>query len=148
MPRHYLPGHMAVVPNSQDLSVRTGGGTQTLKASARSDHILRNQEFLPFGAPPGAWIAGLITTKNVTQQMSHRTPKQIYDRIREREVALKLLPHCELKERMQIDLARLRGYAQSLSAGEMALRSATKTQRVKKPEAKRRPKPFSGPNPR
>jgi hypothetical protein len=54
------------------------------------------------------------------KSVSYQTPKQLQHAIRQREVAIDLLPDGEVKQKMRVDVARLRSYAdtkQSLSDG-------------------------------
>ena len=52
----------------------------------------------------------------MSKPVASKTPKQIYDSVRQRESAIKLLPDGELKEKVRVDLARLRAYADTLQA--------------------------------
>jgi hypothetical protein len=52
----------------------------------------------------------------VNKPIASKTPKQVYDVVRERETAIELLPEGELKERVRGDLARLRARAETLQA--------------------------------
>jgi hypothetical protein len=45
-----------------------------------------------------------------------KTPKQVYDRVYRREIAIERLPEDEVKEKVRIDLARLRMRAETLQA--------------------------------
>ena len=54
-----------------------------------------------------------------------KTPKQIYDLLQQREIALELLPDGDVKEKVQIDLARLRAHAETLlPVGKAAARKS------------------------
>ena len=50
----------------------------------------------------------------MNKPIDSKTPKQIYDLVRQREIALELLPDGDVKERVQSDLARLRAHAETL----------------------------------
>lgn len=53
----------------------------------------------------------------MNKPIASKTPKQIYDRIRQRETAIELLPEGELKEKVRADLARLRALTEVLQSG-------------------------------
>ena len=44
-----------------------------------------------------------------------KTPKQVYDLVHQREIAIELLPDGEVKEKVRVDLARLRMHAEALN---------------------------------
>ncbi len=52
----------------------------------------------------------------MSKPIASKTPKQIYDLVRQRESTIRLLPDGELKEKVRVDLARLRTYAETLHA--------------------------------
>jgi len=52
----------------------------------------------------------------MTRPVPLRTPKQVYDLVHQREIAIELLPDGEVKEKVRIDLARLRMHAETLQA--------------------------------
>jgi hypothetical protein len=50
----------------------------------------------------------------VNKPVPTKTPKQIYDLVQQREIALEVLPDGDVRENVQIDLARLRAHAETL----------------------------------
>ena len=52
----------------------------------------------------------------MTRPLPFRTPKQTYDLLQQREIAIELLPEGSVKEKVRMDLARLRAYAETLQA--------------------------------
>ena len=52
----------------------------------------------------------------MTRPVPLRTPKQTYDLLHQREIAIELLPEGSVKEKVRMDLARLRAYAETLQA--------------------------------
>ena len=56
----------------------------------------------------------------VIRPVSRKTPKQVYDRFRQREITIELLPEGGVKEKVRMNLARLRMRAEAMSTLQRA----------------------------
>jgi len=69
----------------------------------------------------------------VNKPIVSRTPKQVYDLVRQREISVALLPDGELKEKIYFDLDRLRTHAETLkSVHGVAKRKSCRAERERR----------------